>query len=108
MSLVTDYVEERRNQIEDEGNRRNNMKRVTVRLPGDTFAMLAEVATALEDTNTGCAEELLSAAISEAWKALEPRTIEDVQRVLKGLLTNVHSEEKENKPKKKREEDKQS
>ena len=83
MSQVTDYVEERQNEIEDEGRMRRNMRRVTVRLPGGDFAMLAEVAAALKDTNTGCAEELLSAAIAEAWYALEPRTVEDVQRVLR-------------------------
>ena len=43
MSRVTDYVEERRNEIESEGRMRQGMRRVTVRLPGEIFVMLAEL-----------------------------------------------------------------
>lgn len=85
MSRVTDYVEERRNEIESEGRMRQDMRRVTVRLPGEVFAMLAEVAAALQDTNTGCAEELLAAAVEDAWHAVGPRSVEDLQRVVHAL-----------------------
>jgi len=83
MSRVTEYVEERQNEVADADSRQKAMKRVTVRLSGSRFAMLAEVAAALKDTNTGCAEELLGAAIEEAWHTLTPRTAEDLARVLK-------------------------
>lgn len=45
--------------------------------------MLMEVAATLKDTNTGCAEELLDAAIQDAWHELAPRTMQDVAAVLK-------------------------
>jgi hypothetical protein len=86
MSLVTEYVEERQNELESERHNREGMRRVTVRLPGDAVVMLAEVAAALDKTNTGCAEELLKAAITEAWMALGPKTMEDIQRTLQGLV----------------------
>ena len=86
MSLVTEYVEERQNELESERHNREGMRRVTVRLPGDAVVMLAEVAAALDETNTGCAEELLRAAITEAWMALGTRTMEDIQRTLQGLV----------------------
>lgn len=83
MSRVTDYLEERQNVVADEENRSKTLKRVTVRLSGGHYAMLMEVAAVLKDTNTGCAEELLGAAIEEAWSALGPRTTEDLARVWK-------------------------
>ena len=83
MSRVTDYLEERQNVVADEDNRNKTLKRVTVRLSGASYAMLKEIATALKDTNTGCAEELLDAAIQEAWQALTPRTAEDLVAMLK-------------------------
>ena len=85
MSRITDYVEERRNEIESEGRMRQDMRRVTVRLPGEVFAMLAEVAAALQDTNTGCAEELLAAAVEDAWHTVGPRSVEDLQRVRRAI-----------------------
>ena len=99
MSLVTEYVEERQSELESNRHNRQGMRRVTVRLPGDAFAMLAEVAAALDETNTGCAEELLSAAITEAWKALEPRSVDDVKRVLLGLMPEAQADGKRSKPK---------
>ena len=83
MSRVEDYIEERQNEVADKENRDKTLKRVTVRLSGSSYAMLMEVATALKDTNTGCAEELLAAAIEDAWFAVAPRTPEDLARTLK-------------------------
>lgn len=83
MSHVTDYLEERQNVVADEDSRSKTLKRVTVRLSGVSYAMLRQIAAALKDTNTGCAEELLDAAIQEAWSALAPRTTEDLLGVLK-------------------------
>jgi hypothetical protein len=83
MSRVTEYVEERKDQVASDAQRQKALKRVTVRMDGDVYAMLTEVAEALKDTPTGCAEELLSAAVIEAWHALENRTQEDVFRVLR-------------------------
>ena len=73
------------------------MRRVTVRLLGDAYLMLAEVAAALDETNTGCAEELLTAAITEAWRSLEPRTADDVMRVLQGLVQDGQAKGKRSK-----------
>lgn len=86
MSRVTEYLEERQNIVADEENRSKTLRRVTVRLSGGHFAMLMEVAATLKDTNTGCAEELLTAAIEEAWSAVAPRTAEDLTRVWKNGL----------------------
>lgn len=83
MTRVADYVEERQNQVADDAQRQKALKRVTVRVDGDVYAMLIEVAKALKDTPTGCAEELMSAAVIEAWHAIEDRTQEDVLRVLR-------------------------
>lgn len=99
MSLVTEYVEERREELESERHNRQGMRRVTVRLPGDAFTMLAEVAVALDETNTGCAEKLMIAAVTEAWKSLEPRTMEDIKRVLQGLVPDPNATGKRGKPK---------
>lgn len=82
MSRVVDYIEERKDQVAMDAQRQKALKRVTVRVDGDVYAMLTEVAKALEDTPTGCAEELMSAAIVEAWHALEDRTPEDMKRIL--------------------------
>lgn len=82
MSAVSEYVEERQNVLQDEANRSKEFKRVTVRLTGHEYAMLVEVAAALKDTKTGCAEELLGAAVGEAWREVGYGTTEDVQRVL--------------------------
>lgn len=95
MSRITDYVEERRNEIESEGRMRQDMRRVTVRLPGEIFAMLAEVAAALQDTNTGCAEELLAAAVEDAWHAVGPRSVEDLQRVMRAIGDRSRAEGEE-------------
>lgn len=83
MSLVTEYIEERMGQVDADSQRQKALKRVTVRLSGDIYAMLTEVAETLKDTPTGCAEELLSAAIVEAWKATGERSQEDVLRVMR-------------------------
>ena len=83
MSRVENYVEERQNEVEDKENHDKTLKRVTVRLSGGHYAMLTEVAAALKDTNTGCAEELLGAAIEDAWATVAERTTEDMQRVFK-------------------------
>lgn len=83
MSRVEDYIEERQNEVADKENRDKTLKRVTVRLSGSHYAMLTKVAAALRDTNTGCAEELLAAAIDDAWFAITPRTPEDLARTLK-------------------------
>lgn len=83
MSRILDYIEERKNQVADDAQRQKALKRVTVRVDGDVYAMLTEVAEALKDTPTGCAEELMSAAIVEAWHALGDRTMEDMARILR-------------------------
>lgn len=83
MSRITNYIEERQNEVADEESRQKALKRVTVRLSGASYAMLMEIAATLKDTNTGCAEELLDAAIQDAWHELTPRTTEDLSRVLK-------------------------
>jgi len=83
MSRILDYIEERKSQVDDDAQRQKALKRVTVRVDGDAYAMLTEVAEALKDTPTGCAEELMSAAIIEAWHALGERTTDDVLRVLR-------------------------
>lgn len=97
MSLVTEYVEERQSEVESERHNREGMRRVTVRLPGDSIVMLAEVSAALDKTNTGCAEELLKAAIQEAWLALGPKTMEDIQRTLQGLVSDSSAKGKQGK-----------
>lgn len=38
----------------------------------------------MQDTNTGCAEELLVAAVEDAWHSVVPRSVEDLQRVIRG------------------------
>lgn len=94
MSRVLDYIEERQNQVDDDAQRQKALKRVTVRVDGDVYAMLTEVAEALKDTPTGCAEELMSAAITDAWHALGERTTEDVLRVLRHHHQVAPTEEK--------------
>ena len=43
-------------------NGKKAFKRLTARVNGDVYTMLTEVAEALKDTSTGCAEELMGAA----------------------------------------------
>ena len=95
MSKVSEYVEERRNQVADEAQRQKAFKRVTVRVDGDIYAMLTEVAKSLKDTPTGCAEELMSAAVIEAWHSLGNTAPEDIVRVLQHHHLNITSTKKE-------------
>lgn len=97
MSRVLDYIEERKNQVADDAQRQKALKRVTVRVDGDVYAMLMEIAEALKDTPTGCAEELMSAAIEEAWHTLGERTPEDMARILRHHFPEITTPENKGK-----------
>ena len=80
MSSITEYVAQREAEVEGWGRESITEKRVTVRLNMVRYAMLSEIAERLKHSNTGCAEDLLEAAIGDAWEALG-NTQDDLQRV---------------------------